>query len=625
MVGKAWIVHPVHLGVALQELGDGLRVLRVALHPQGQRLEALQEEKAVERAQSRTPVPEHLDARLQYKRKLAERGVDLQPVVGGVWFGEPRELAVVPGEGAAIHYDTADRRAVPADELGGRVDDDVGAVLQGVDQVGRWQGVVDNEWDASVVGHRRGPLDIQRVERRVAYGLGIDGLRLIRDRRAYSVEIRRVGELHVYTDLGQRVVELVVGTAVELRRGDDLIAGSHDVQDRQPLGSLSRCRRQRANSLLQRGQPLLEDVGRGVHDPGVYIALFGEGEQVSRVVGIVEDIRGRLVDGYRPRRGCRVDLLPGMQSQGVEPVLALLDLLVCCIGHICSLGRSGCEWLYRFFEFFPVLQEGVVATKCIYLGVVSAYPCTFRLLPSHSYFGGGEEPVAGDPNEQHLGLDARVGIFLGLVASCHVVVVHRPGEVEVGVGVEAASELPALVVQVALDLEPPTELGVQRGASRRPPAEPLPLPGGALVGHHPRHPGDGQPPIGPPPRAVVVAALPVRVGHYGAPSDLAHPDPLRPESTRGRHGDSLLYEVGELYGPLQRLLPSDGTAGDEGQPLYAEGVEQAPLRPNHVPDRDDGKAHRVGSPRAWLCGGRTCAARAATDEVRADDEVLLGG
>src|SRR5688572_20873774 len=200
MVLEAWVVDPVDFGVALQELGDGLRVRGVALHPQGKRLQALQEEEAVERAEGGAPVPEHLDAGLQDKRKFAERGVDLQPVVGGVWFGEARELSVVPGEGAAVHYDTADRRAVPADELGRRVDDDVGAVLQGVDQVGRWQGVVDNERDAGVVRHRCSPLDIQGVERRVPYGLGIDGLRPVRNRRAYSLEIRRVGELHVYTD-----------------------------------------------------------------------------------------------------------------------------------------------------------------------------------------------------------------------------------------------------------------------------------------------------------------------------------------------------------------------------------------------------------------------------------------
>src|SRR5215211_2581115 len=142
MVGKARVVHPVHLGVALQELGDGLRVPRVALHPQWQRLEALQEEEAVERAEGGAPVPEHLDAGLQDKRELPERWVDLQPVVGGIWFGEPGELPVIPGEGAAAHYDTANRRAVPADELGRRVYDNVSPVLQGVDQVGRRQGVV---------------------------------------------------------------------------------------------------------------------------------------------------------------------------------------------------------------------------------------------------------------------------------------------------------------------------------------------------------------------------------------------------------------------------------------------------------------------------------------------------
>src|SRR5215210_2440532 len=114
MVFEAWVVDPVNLGMALQELGDGLRVRRVALHPQGQRLEALQEEEAVERAEGWPIVPEHLHPGLQDKRKLAERGVDLQPVVGGVGLGEPGELPVVPGEGAAVHYDTADRCTVPA-------------------------------------------------------------------------------------------------------------------------------------------------------------------------------------------------------------------------------------------------------------------------------------------------------------------------------------------------------------------------------------------------------------------------------------------------------------------------------------------------------------------------------
>src|SRR5215204_4037722 len=81
MIIEARVVDPVHLGMAMQELGYGLLVRRVALHPHGQRLEALQREEAVERAQGRTVVPYHLDTGLQDKRKLTQSRVDLQPVV----------------------------------------------------------------------------------------------------------------------------------------------------------------------------------------------------------------------------------------------------------------------------------------------------------------------------------------------------------------------------------------------------------------------------------------------------------------------------------------------------------------------------------------------------------------
>src|SRR5215211_1149700 len=286
-----------------------------------------------------------------------------------------------------------------------------------------------------------------------------------------------------------------------------------------------------------------------------------------------------------------------------------------------SLGH---ERLYRVLEFFPVFQEGVVAAQGIYLGVACLRAGSFRFFGGGPHFGGGEEPVARDAHEEHLGLDTRIGLFLGLVAVGNVVEVHGPREVEVGVGVEAAGELPPLVVQVAFDLEPPAELGVQGGTPRGPPAEPLPLAGGALVGHHPRHPGDGEPPVGPPLCVVVVAILPVGVGHNGAASDLAHPEPLRPESPRGGDGHDLLHKVGEFDGPFERLLSTDGTASHQMQPLYAEGLEELSLRPYHVPDRDHGKAHPVGSPRARLAGGRTGAAGATSQDVGADDEVLLG-
>src|ERR671911_534174 len=70
VVRKTGVVDPVDPLVVLQELRDGQSVLRVALHTQGQRLEPLQEEEAVERAQRRAIVPEHLDAGLQDKGEL---------------------------------------------------------------------------------------------------------------------------------------------------------------------------------------------------------------------------------------------------------------------------------------------------------------------------------------------------------------------------------------------------------------------------------------------------------------------------------------------------------------------------------------------------------------------------
>ena len=56
-----------------------------------------------------------------------------------------RERAVVPGEFAAVDDDAADGRAVPADELGGRMHHDIRAVLDGPAQIRRGESVVDHQ------------------------------------------------------------------------------------------------------------------------------------------------------------------------------------------------------------------------------------------------------------------------------------------------------------------------------------------------------------------------------------------------------------------------------------------------------------------------------------------------
>ena len=70
-----------------------------------------------------------------------------------------------------------------------------------------------------------------------------------------------------------------------------------------------------AGAALERGDALLDDVLGRVLDAGVDVAELGQREQVRGVVGVVEDVRRRLVDrrgaslGHRVGRGAGVDLL----------------------------------------------------------------------------------------------------------------------------------------------------------------------------------------------------------------------------------------------------------------------------------------------------------------------------
>ena len=66
-----------------------------------------------------------------------------------------------------------------AHEFGQRVDDDVGAVFEGADEIWRGQGVVDHQWNARVVGYLRDALDIERQEIGIADRLGVNELRLL--------------------------------------------------------------------------------------------------------------------------------------------------------------------------------------------------------------------------------------------------------------------------------------------------------------------------------------------------------------------------------------------------------------------------------------------------------------
>ena len=73
-----------------------------------------------------------------------------------------------------------------------------------------------------------------------------------------------------------------------------------------------------AGPAFERRDALLDDRLGRVLDAVVDVAELGEGEQVLRVLGGVEDVRGRLVDGGRPRVGHGVGGCTGVDLLGLE-------------------------------------------------------------------------------------------------------------------------------------------------------------------------------------------------------------------------------------------------------------------------------------------------------------------
>ena len=89
-----------------------------------------------------------------------------------------RGVFVTPLELAAIDDDAADRGAVAAEELRGRVDHDIRAVFDGAAEVRRRHGVVDDQRHAGFMRDLGDSFDIDQVHARIGEGFGVHGARL---------------------------------------------------------------------------------------------------------------------------------------------------------------------------------------------------------------------------------------------------------------------------------------------------------------------------------------------------------------------------------------------------------------------------------------------------------------
>ena len=118
-------------GWAAQEVQHGRGVGHVALHAQGQGLDAQQEVEGVLRAEAGAEIAQPLGPCAGGEGLRAEGLGVGEAGIAGIGLGQGREPARrLPVEPPAIDHDPADGDAMPAQPLGQRMDDDVGPVVE---------------------------------------------------------------------------------------------------------------------------------------------------------------------------------------------------------------------------------------------------------------------------------------------------------------------------------------------------------------------------------------------------------------------------------------------------------------------------------------------------------------
>mmetsp|Transcript_1429 Transcript_1429/g.3098 ORF Transcript_1429/g.3098 Transcript_1429/m.3098 type:complete len:272 (+) Transcript_1429:443-1258(+) len=191
---EARVHHFVHLGVLLEELRHSLRRRALLPHPQGHGLGGLQ------------LVEGHLR-----RHDVAQ---DVLVEVHGVV-----ELL------GLAHHRPANSDVVAVVELGRRLDDDVGAQVEGFHDEGRGEGAVAHVHEAPGLGQLRDGLDVSQEERRVRRRLAEEHLGPLGDGGLDRLDVAEIHKREVDAVLGEVHPGTPVGPAVAAVGNDDVVAG----------------------------------------------------------------------------------------------------------------------------------------------------------------------------------------------------------------------------------------------------------------------------------------------------------------------------------------------------------------------------------------------------------------
>lgn len=285
--------HPGHIWAGLEVTSEGEGVGSVPLGTEGESLDTEEELLGTEGVEAGTEVAEELDSNSDSIGDGTEGLPELEPVVtlGGLnHLGEA--LAVLaPVELAGIDDDATDGSTVTTNPLGGRVDDDISTVLDGADEVTAGaEGVVDNHGDTVLVGNVGNLLEVGDVVAGVANALNVDGLGLVVNDSGEVLGLVSRDEFGSDAEALKEDLELVVGTAVEVGGGNDVVTGVSKSGNGHKLSGHAGGGGNGSNTTLEGGDSLLEYIDGGVHDSGVDVAKLLEAEEAGTVSRVIENV-----------------------------------------------------------------------------------------------------------------------------------------------------------------------------------------------------------------------------------------------------------------------------------------------------------------------------------------------
>ena len=201
-----------------------------------------------------------------------------------------------------------------AEKLGQRMNRDVGAVIERLQQDRRRDGVVDHQRHAMPMRDLCQRFDVADIAGGIADRLSEDRLGVVVDQSFDGVGLVAVGETGRDALTRQDVAEQGVRRAVQLRDRDDVAAAVGEIDEGKMQRRLTGRDRERPDAAFEFGNAFFQYRRGRIGDPAVAVALRFEIEQRGAMIGAVECVSHRLVDRNGDRLGCRIGFIAGMNG-----------------------------------------------------------------------------------------------------------------------------------------------------------------------------------------------------------------------------------------------------------------------------------------------------------------------